>query len=287
TTHLRAGATVFHIEYSIHSYKITGFYRTGYKNAAGEKSYMVVTQFEATDCRKALPSSDKRNLNATFDVVPGGHRPIDRKALQALGTSIAESSLHQPMRLSVPSFVADNHVDLIDSEISRPRLLREYIVDHKAKSKHLATSGQRSRRPRTNGKIIGRSLQFNLRGKSTKSSPLGGRKISTGASTTVKSLAAAASQPKTQPSQPLVVSRTCVDCNIAISPAWWNKAELLTQLGLLSVEEVVPVHILSPPVVALKPPSPATQVEELESVWLCHGCLWTLKDRAAAVAGKG
>ncbi|KAJ3017799.1 Aminopeptidase 2 mitochondrial [Thoreauomyces humboldtii] len=68
---LEAGATaVLHIEYSgIHNDKMTGFYRTGYKNAAGEKSYMVVTQFEATDCRRALPSWDEPNLKATFDVV--------------------------------------------------------------------------------------------------------------------------------------------------------------------------------------------------------------------------
>ncbi|KAJ3017800.1 putative PHD type zinc finger protein with BAH domain-containing protein [Thoreauomyces humboldtii] len=222
---------------------------------------------------QAVAFCGKHNHRASAD------RQLTGEALQALGTSIAESSLHQPTRLSVPTFVADNHVDLIDSKISRPRLLREYIVGHKAKSKHLATGGQM----RAFSMALQRTCACHVCADPAVSTPshqrqhhrqepavqpppqkhqvitlsLGGRKISNSASTAAKSLAATALQPKTQPSQPPVVSRTCVDCNIAISPAWWNKAELLTQLGPLPAEEVVPVCPLSPPVVAPKPLSPA------------------------------
>ncbi|KAI8907048.1 peptidase family M1-domain-containing protein [Powellomyces hirtus] len=67
---IEAGATAtLHIEYTgIHNDKMAGFYRSSYTKD-GEKKHMVVTQFEATDCRRALPSWDEPNLKATFDVV--------------------------------------------------------------------------------------------------------------------------------------------------------------------------------------------------------------------------
>lgn len=62
--------TVLHSSFiGIHNDEMAGFYRSGYINEKGEKEYMVVTQFEATDCRRALPSWDEPNLKCTFDVI--------------------------------------------------------------------------------------------------------------------------------------------------------------------------------------------------------------------------
>ncbi|KAL7747575.1 hypothetical protein RI367_007016 [Sorochytrium milnesiophthora] len=47
--------------------QMAGFYRSGYE-VDGEKKYMAVTQFEAVDCRRALPCFDEPALKATFDV---------------------------------------------------------------------------------------------------------------------------------------------------------------------------------------------------------------------------
>ncbi|KAJ1330593.1 hypothetical protein BSLG_009045 [Batrachochytrium salamandrivorans] len=48
---------------------MAGFYRSSYTTKEGEKKHLVVTQFEATDCRRALPSWDEPNLKATFDLL--------------------------------------------------------------------------------------------------------------------------------------------------------------------------------------------------------------------------
>ncbi|KAJ3182652.1 Aminopeptidase 2 mitochondrial [Geranomyces variabilis] len=67
---IEAGSTAtLHIEFEgKHNDKMAGFYRSSYTRD-GVKKHMVVTQFEATDCRRALPSWDEPNLKATFDVV--------------------------------------------------------------------------------------------------------------------------------------------------------------------------------------------------------------------------
>ena len=44
-----------------------GFYRSEYISARdGTKKYMAVTQFEATDCRRAVPCVDEPAAKATF-----------------------------------------------------------------------------------------------------------------------------------------------------------------------------------------------------------------------------
>ncbi|KAI8801324.1 peptidase family M1-domain-containing protein [Cladochytrium replicatum] len=51
-----------------HNDKMAGFYRSGYKDSEGNEKFMVVTQFESSDARRAFPCGDEPALKATFDI---------------------------------------------------------------------------------------------------------------------------------------------------------------------------------------------------------------------------
>ncbi|KAJ3324928.1 Aminopeptidase 2 mitochondrial [Boothiomyces sp. JEL0866] len=71
---------ILHMSFTgIHNDQMAGFYRSGYTDPEGNKKWLVVTQFEATDCRRCFPSWDEPNLKATFDITLCV--PKDRTAL--------------------------------------------------------------------------------------------------------------------------------------------------------------------------------------------------------------
>jgi len=52
----------------IHNDQLAGFYRSSYKRSDGTTSWLVCTQFEATDARRCLPCVDEPAAKARFDV---------------------------------------------------------------------------------------------------------------------------------------------------------------------------------------------------------------------------
>ncbi|KAF9986146.1 hypothetical protein BGZ75_002192 [Mortierella antarctica] len=66
---LPKGSAVLRILYDgILSDKMAGFYRSSYKDAEGNTKYMGVTQFEATDARRAFPCWDEPAAKATYSI---------------------------------------------------------------------------------------------------------------------------------------------------------------------------------------------------------------------------
>ncbi|KAJ3322374.1 Aminopeptidase 2 mitochondrial [Boothiomyces sp. JEL0866] len=67
---------ILHVEFNgTHFDDMKGFYRSSYLGEDGSKKYLVTTQFEAADARRAFPCWDEPNRKATFDVqllVPQG-----------------------------------------------------------------------------------------------------------------------------------------------------------------------------------------------------------------------
>ncbi|KAF9157238.1 hypothetical protein DFQ26_008950 [Actinomortierella ambigua] len=70
TNELPVGAAVLKVTFDgILNDKMAGFYRSSYKDTDGATKYMGVTQFEATDARRAFPCWDEPAVKATYDII--------------------------------------------------------------------------------------------------------------------------------------------------------------------------------------------------------------------------
>ncbi len=86
--------------------RLRGVYRSTYTDPDGSPRNLVVTQFEATDARRAFPCWDEPSFKATFDitlVVPDGHLAVSNAAEVArtdLGDGTAEVRFATTMVMS-------------------------------------------------------------------------------------------------------------------------------------------------------------------------------------------
>lgn len=99
---LKAGyKAVLYLQYEgVLNDKMNGFYRSSYLDTEGNKRFMAVTQFEATDARKAFPCWDEPALKATFDICL--RVPSERVALSNM--NVLEESVDPQTNLKVVSF---------------------------------------------------------------------------------------------------------------------------------------------------------------------------------------
>ncbi|KAK7501330.1 hypothetical protein BaRGS_00007455 [Batillaria attramentaria] len=99
---LQPGAGVLQLKFTGElNDKMKGFYRSKYTTPGGEERYAAVTQFEATDARRAFPCWDEPAVKATFDVTMVA--PKDRVVLSNMPVK-SESACDTDANLKVVSF---------------------------------------------------------------------------------------------------------------------------------------------------------------------------------------
>jgi aminopeptidase 2 len=100
---IQEGYCVLKSEFTgIHNDQMAGFYRSGYTDKEGNKKFMMVTQFCATDARRCFPCWDEPALKATFDVTL--YVPQDKTALCNMNVSKEEIVDRQGSRLKAVHF---------------------------------------------------------------------------------------------------------------------------------------------------------------------------------------
>ncbi|MGO9056761.1 MAG: M1 family metallopeptidase [Candidatus Binataceae bacterium] len=86
--------------------KLHGFYRSQYKDTAGQTHMVASTQFEATDARRAIPCWDEPAAKATFQatlVIDQNLAAISNTAIEherALGNGKKEVTFHKTIKMS-------------------------------------------------------------------------------------------------------------------------------------------------------------------------------------------
>jgi puromycin-sensitive aminopeptidase len=104
---IRNGDYILSIQYvGVHNDQLAGFYRSKYITAEGKTKYMVTTQMEPCDCRRALPCWDEPNLKAVFVVtliVPKGLTCVSNMPVTCAATLSNGSDGRDTMGLSFPA----------------------------------------------------------------------------------------------------------------------------------------------------------------------------------------
>ncbi|KAG5278938.1 hypothetical protein AALO_G00104380 [Alosa alosa] len=121
--------------------KMKGFYRSKYASASGEIRYAAVTQFEATDARRAFPCWDEPAIKATFDIsliVPkdrvalSNMNVIDRKPYPEDDSLVEVKFATTPiMSTYLVAFVIGEY-DFVESQSSDGIMVRVYTPVGKA-----------------------------------------------------------------------------------------------------------------------------------------------------------
>ena len=96
--------------------RLRGFYRSKFKGADGEETWLAATQFESTDARRAFPCWDEPDLKATFGVTV-----VAEDGLTVLGNAREISSeRHRRRQTAHPLRPHHADVDLHSGRRHRP-----------------------------------------------------------------------------------------------------------------------------------------------------------------------
>ena len=110
-----------------------GFYRTKHSAPDGSSFYSLVTQFESTDARRALPCWDEPSCKATFDVRL--NVPKEKTALSNMNQTASEelsdgtvtySFARSPIMSSYLLAFAVGEYDFVEAKTKNDVLVRVY-----------------------------------------------------------------------------------------------------------------------------------------------------------------
>ena len=119
--------------------KMAGFYRSKYTAPDGTEKYLAVTQFEATDARRALPCGDEPSLKAKFNValnVPTGMTALSNMPVALnLGREGGTRTVHFKRSPIMPTYllaVVVGELDFVETKTKDGVDIRVYTVPGKS-----------------------------------------------------------------------------------------------------------------------------------------------------------
>jgi aminopeptidase N len=125
--------------------KMAGFYRSKYTAPDGTEKYLAVTQFEATDARRAFPCGDEPSLKAKFNValnVPTGMTALSNMPIALnLGREGGTRTVHFKRSPIMPTYllaVVVGELDFVETTTKESTLIRVYTVPGKSEQGRFA-----------------------------------------------------------------------------------------------------------------------------------------------------